>query len=110
MRLIEAARKRQRALGVSDSGYVFSTDDNYLSYRSLSSAFIRYCEKAGIEYRSSHKARKTFISSLIDAGMNINTIREWVGHAEEQTTWGSYCYDRRTTDERREILESALSS
>ncbi len=55
-------------------------------------------------------SRKTFISSLIDAGMNINTIREWVGHAEEQTTWGSYCYDRRTTDERREILESALSS
>ena len=110
MRIIEAARKRQKALGVSDSGYVFSTDDNYLSYRSLSSAFIRYCEKAGIEYRSSHKARKTFISSLIDAGMNINTIREWVGHAEEQTTWGSYCYDRRTTDERREILESALSS
>jgi hypothetical protein len=42
--------------------------------------------------------------------MNINTIREWVGHAEEQTTWGSYCYDRRTTDERKEILESALSS
>jgi integrase len=109
-RIIEEARKRQKTMGVSDSGYVFSTDDNYLSYRSLSSAFVRYCEKAGIEYRSSHKARKTFISSLIDAGMNINTIREWVGHAEEQTTWGSYCYDRRTNDERKEILESALSS
>lgn len=110
MRIIEEARKRQKTLGVSDSGYVFSMDDNYLSYRSLSMAFIRYCDKAGIEYRSSHKARKTFISTLIDEGMNINTIREMVGHAEERTTMNSYCYDRHTEDERRAILEKALST
>ncbi len=108
--IIEEARNRQNALGVSDSGYIFSADDNFLNYRSVSNAFYRYCDKAGIDYRSSHKARKTFISSLIDAGMNINTIREIVGHADEQTTWGSYCYDRRTKDERREILESAVNS
>ena len=53
---------------------------------------------------------KTVISSLIDAGMNINTIREMVGHADERTTMNSYCYDRRTKDERIEILDKALSS
>jgi integrase len=42
--------------------------------------------------------------------MNINTIREMVGHADERTTMNSYCYDRRTEDERRAILERALSS
>lgn len=110
MRIIEEARRRQRAMGVSDTGYVFSTDDDFLTYRSVYHAFVRYCEKAGIEYRSSHKARKTYISSLIDEGMNINTIREWVGHADERTTMNSYCYDRRTEDERRAILEKALSS
>lgn len=110
VRIIEVAHKRQRELGVSDSDYVFSTDENFLNYRAVSNAFRRYCEKAGIEYRSSHKARKTFISALIDAGMNINTIREIVGHADEKTTWGSYCYDRHTSDERKEILEDALKS
>lgn len=110
MRIIAEARKRQRAMGISDSDYVFSVDDNFLCYRAVSNAFIRYCKKAGIEYRSSHKARKTYISSLIDEGMNINTIREMVGHADERTTMNSYCYDRRTEDERREILERALST
>ena len=110
MRIIEEARRRQRAMGVSDTGYVFSTNDKFLTYRSVSHAFVRYCEKAGIEYRSSHKARKTYISSLIDEGMNINTIREMVGHADERTTMNSYCYDRHTEDERRAILERALSS
>ena len=110
MRIIEEARKRQRAMGVSDSDYIFSTDDRFLKYRSVDTAFRRYCRDAGIAYRSSHKARKTFISSLIDEGMNINTIREMVGHADERTTMNSYCFDRRSHDERKELLERALST
>jgi hypothetical protein len=31
-----------------------------------------------------------------------------VGHADERTTLNSYCYDRHTKDERRDILEKAL--
>ena len=108
--IIDEARKRQKAEGVSTDGYIFSMTDEYLSYRSVSEAFRKYCKAAGINYRSSHKARKTVISSLIDAGMNINTIREMVGHADERTTMNSYCYDRRTKDERIEILDNALSS
>ena len=94
-----------RLVGLPGSGQIYISGEVILY-----SIKDRYCDKAGIDYRSSHKARKTFISSLIDAGMNINTIREIVGHADEQTTWGSYCYDRRTKDERKEILESALSA
>lgn len=110
LHIIDEARKRQEAAGASTDGYIFSMTDEYLSYRSVSEAFRKYCKVAGINYRSSHKARKTVISSLIDAGMNINTIREMVGHADERTTMNSYCYDRRTKDERIEILDKALSS
>lgn len=107
-RIIDEARRRQEAAGVSSDGYVFSMDENFLSYRAASEAFRKYCGKAGIDYRSSHKARKTFISSLIDAGVNINTVREFVGHADERTTFNSYCYDRHTKEERRELLDKAL--
>ena len=110
IRIIDEARKRQEAAGVSTDGYIFSMNDEFLSYRSLTCAFKRYCDKAGINYRSSHKARKTVISSLIDEGMNINTIREMVGHTDERTTMNSYCYDRCSEDERRAILERALSA
>lgn len=106
--IIDEARKRQTAAGVSSSGYVFSMDENFLSYRAASDTFRKYCKKADIDYRSSHKARKTFISTAIDGGVNINTIREFVGHADERTTWNSYCYDRHTKEERKEIFEKAL--
>ncbi len=99
---------RQIAAGVYDEGYIFSMDSDSLSYRSVSESFRKYCKAAGITYRSSHKARKTFISTMLDAGMNINTVREMVGHADERTTMNSYCYDRHTKDERKEILEKAL--
>ena len=106
--IIDEARRRQETAGVSSDGYVFSMDESFLSYRAVSEAFRKYCGKAGIDYRSSHKARKTFISTVIDAGMNINTVREIVGHADERTTFNSYCYDRHTKEERRELLDKAL--
>lgn len=107
-RIIDEAKARQIAAGVYDEGYIFSMDSDSLSYRSVSESFRKYCKAAGITYRSSHKARKTFISTMLDAGMNINTVREMVGHADERTTMNSYCYDRHTKDERKEILEKAL--
>lgn len=110
MNIINEARNRQRTAGVSADDYIFSMTEEHLSYRAVSESFRKYCERAGISYRSSHKARKTFISTLLDSGVNLNTVRELVGHKDEQTTLNSYYYDRRTSEEKREIIDSALSS
>jgi len=72
-----------------------------LKYGELNDILKRYCKNAGILYRSSHKMRKTYISKMIDGDVNINTIREQVGHRSEQTTYQSYCYDRSTDEEKR---------
>ena len=61
-------------------------------------------------YRSSHKARKTYISSLIDVGININTVRALAGHADERTTYFNYYFDRAPEDEKKRLLEAALSN
>lgn len=63
-----------------------------------------------IPYRSPHKIRKTAISSMIDGGMNINTIRKFVGHEDERTTYSNYCYDRRTSEQVLNQLENALGN
>ena len=60
--------------------------------------------------KSSHKTRKTYISALIDGKVNINTIREMVGHADERTTYNNYCFDRSTEDEKVNLIEKALVS
>ena len=46
----------------------------------------------------------------MDGRVNIDTIREMAGHADERTTLNSYCYDRNNVDERIAQIEEALAS
>lgn len=62
----------------------------------------------GILHNSPNKIRKTYISALIDDGVNIDTIRRLAGHEDERTTYGSYYYDRRSNEQVEEQLENAL--
>ena len=108
-KIIDAVRDRQIEEGVSSSGYLFSMNDSPCPYDAVRKCFAKFCKDLGITNKSSHKARKTYISTLIDAGVNINTIREMVGHADERTTYNSYCFDRTDKTERQKIIEAALA-
>lgn len=107
--LIETAREYQKEHGLDDNGYIFSVNENPLSYYAVRKLYKRYCNLIGTTPKTSHKARKTYISALIDANVNIDSIRELVGHADERTTYNAYCFDRKTETERTEQIEKALS-
>ena len=92
------------------SEYIFSVNSRPLSNRSVAYLYNKYCNNAGIGHKTSHKARKTYISALIDGKVNINTVREMVGHADERTTYNNYCFDRSTEDEKKTLIENALAS
>ena len=106
--LIQKAKERQQEEGVSDSEYIFSMTSQPLPYSELSKTFRRNCINSNILARSTHKARKTVISTLIDNGVNINTIREMMGHRDERTTLNSYCFDRKEKEERRQLVNDSL--
>ena len=56
-----------------------------------------------------HKIRKTYISTLIDnENININYIRQQVGHGDERTTYGNYCFNRKSKDMTENEMEKAL--
>ena len=60
--------------------------------------------------KTMHKIRKTYISALIDSGeINIDKIRELVGHEDERTIFHNYCYNRETDARTHENTERALS-
>lgn len=107
--LIATARDYQREHGLSSNGYIFSVNDRPLSHYTVNDLYRKYCEKAGIVNKSSHKARKTYISCLIDGQININTIRSMVGHANEKTTLESYCFDRNPESEKAQRIKNALA-
>ena len=39
--------------------------------------------------------------------INLNTVHEMVGHADERTTLGNYCFDRNTEVEKANLIEKA---
>ena len=107
-KIIAVAREKRKELGLPEDGYIFSVNEKPLSYAAISYLYSKYCDRLETVHKSSHKARKTVISTLIDAGININSIREYVGHADEQTTLRNYCFDRRSQEERAAQVEKAL--
>ena len=62
----------------------------------------------GIIHRSSHKARKTQISTLLDWDVNLDTVRRVSGHVDSRTTLNNYCFDRTEENERKKKIFAAL--
>lgn len=88
--------------------YIFVKGKKMISHYAVQSRILRGCETTGIAMKSMHKVRKTYISSLIDSGLNIDEIRRQVGHSDERTTYSNYCFNRLTTSETQNIMENAL--
>jgi len=106
--IINVAKEKQQVLGVSSTGYIFSVNDKPLPYKAVESLHIKYSKAiCGIQ-KSSHKSRKTYISTLLDSNVNLNTVREAVGHCDEKTTLNCYYFDRNTEEEKIAQFEEAL--
>jgi integrase len=110
LQIIAEARRRQLEAGNTADGFIFSMGNKAIPEYVMVRLYARYCKAAGMPVKSSHKVRKTYISTLIDAGCNINTVRSQVGHSDERTTLNNYCFDRREDDEKRRLIENALQS
>ena len=108
--IIQKCLERQQEFGVPDNGYIFSIDGQPCSYYAISDLYRKYCEKLGIARKTSHKSRKTVISTLLDGGMSPQSVASMVGHADERTTLGNYYFDRSTEEDRIRIMEKAFNS
>lgn len=96
--------------GMNKIKYIFlDRKGNHPNPGTVDSMFYRLCKNAGIPKRSPHKIRKTYISTLIDKDMNLNFIREQVGHKDERTTLENYCFNRLSKKDTMDLLKSALS-
>lgn len=99
------------ANSLEDGDYLFihPQSGKRMTSRMFTSRIIRYCNNANISLKSIHKIRKTYISALIDGGININEIRKQVGHADERTTYQNYCFNRMSEEQTENQMEQALN-
>ena len=106
--ILEMVTAFKRDNGIPLDSFVFSEYDRPLPSRIVEEYFMKYCEQIRTPHKSTHSARKTYVSSLIDANVNINTVRKAVGHADERTTYRNYVFDRSTPAEKMQKFEDAL--
>lgn len=107
-RIIRVCRNYQMTTSQEETEYIFSVNNEPLYAPSVRDLYAKYCDKLNTDHKSSHKARKTYISALFDADVNINTIREMVGHSDEKTTLHNYVFDRSDENDRKKIIQKAL--
>lgn len=107
--IIEKIKQSNIENGYDNSGYIFLNKKGRMTTMCFNDRIRRYCRNANISERGMHKIRKTYISTLIDNDdININYIRQQVGHVDERTTYGNYCYNRRSKDLTAQAMENAL--
>ena len=63
-----------------------SIQNRQLSSHSIYEIIRHRAEQAGIEACRPHDLRRTFVTKLLEAGVDINTTRQLVGHTDIQTT------------------------
>ncbi|MBR3245816.1 MAG: tyrosine-type recombinase/integrase [Parasporobacterium sp.] len=67
------------------------------------------CRDLRIFRRSLHKCRKTYISNLLNNGVDPDFVREQAGHKDIQTTLNSYVYSTTRNDEKIKQLNNILA-
>lgn len=108
-RIIKTIIDSNKENGFYDDGFLFIHGGKRINPRAVDTRIRKYCDHINISSKSTHKIRKTYISSLLDGGININEIRKQVGHEDERTTLKNYCFNRKTSIENESDMENALA-
>lgn len=107
--IINLVQKTNEKYGYYDQGYLFLENGKRIDHYAVQARILRGCQAVNIPIKTMHKIRKTYISTLIDAGINIDEVRRLAGHSDERTTLGNYCFNRDTSPEIKKKLEEALN-
>lgn len=83
--LVEAFRQK--------SGYVIALPSGkYMEPRLLQLRFARFLKECGLGKNNFHTLRHTFATRCIEAGVDIKTLSELLGHSDVKTTMNRYVH------------------
>lgn len=87
----------------SSSKYVISEASDFLSPRTLEYRYHRLLNACGIESINFHALRHTFATRCVEAGMDIKTLSEILGHSDPSITLKIYVHS--SMERKRNQLE-----
>lgn len=83
----------EHALTLSpNSEYLFSDNGIRIRSNALRKSLYRICDAVGIKRRAPHCGRRFYATTLLDAGLDDEFVKEQCGHADIKTTRQHYLY------------------
>jgi integrase len=104
MDLIEKIKSQNQ-----QSEYLFAINGKRCIGQSFTRKLERACETLGLNPRSMHKCRKTYITTLINANVPESLIIDQVGHTDIRTSKQYYLYNNKARNEALKTLSDAIS-
>lgn len=92
---------------VSESKYIISDKDTFVSPRTFEYRYHRILSESGVESVNYHALRHTFATRCIEAGVDVKSLSEILGHANVGVTLNTYVHS--SMEMKRTQLEKLVS-
>lgn len=95
--IIEMIRNASQHYNYYDNDFIFCPASKRMESNTIDKKLYNYCADIGIPKKSAHKIRKTYISEIINGGIDLDTVCKVSGHVDLKTTLQSYyfCLERK---------------
>lgn len=92
-----------------DGEYVFMNEGIRIRENTFNKRLERACKKLDIPVRSTHKIRKTYGTTLLDAHVDDSFVAQQMGHTDVATTRKLYYYSNKNRQNKQRQIEAAIS-
>ena len=89
--------------------FIFSKNGVRIKEKAFSVKIVKICKYVGIPPRSMHKARKTYATKLLNAGVDERLVINQLGHTDISTTKHFYYFNNKDEDDAKQQIEKALN-
>lgn len=88
--------------------FLFMKDGKRVKSQAFTARLKTICRNLKIKERSIHKARKTYATNLINAGVDEKLIQKQMGHTMISTTRDYYYFDNHEISDAKEQIQQAM--
>jgi integrase len=89
--------------------YMFMEKGERIKSKAFNRKLERVCKALNINYRSAHKIRRAYGTTLYDNAANDSVICEMLGHSNIETTRKYYIYSNKTSKSKIEQVSKAIN-
>ncbi len=106
----EAKNTIENILALNPDGeYLFYKNNHRILAINFGFRLKGICKELNISFRSMHKIRKTYGTTLIDNNVDESTVVEQMGHSDIKCTKQYYYFGNKSTQKKIEQIDSAIS-